>query len=232
MNSNMTRLVGFAAAAALLSACGEPASSVSTETAASPAAPVEAVAARQETGETPANLVERDATAGQAAVTIETGKPIFSVAAIPATAHLGLSHVVVTHGDGGVAAYDTSGKKVWELDKPAKLVAHYQRQLIVFRDDEAETSLDRYDINFPAAPELVETSVPSPLAATTIQRTAYASLGPLRIQGTDIILNETLIHVGEPVSAVASAKYFPPVVAGKAIVIATEDGTVTIQSID
>lgn len=162
---------------------------------------------------------------------LETGQPIISLAAIPATAHLGKSHIIAAHGAGGVSMRDTSGTVLWTLDTPARLVAQYQGLLVIYSQDEpGETTLTRYKLNGPSAPTLVETVSPSPIAATTLQRTAIASLGPLQISGAELTIADTTVTMPEPITAVASASYFPPLVSGQTLLIATDSGDIIIQA--
>ena len=162
---------------------------------------------------------------------LETGQPIMSLAAIPATTHLGKSNIIAAHGADGVSIRDTDGRVLWTIDTPARLVAHYQGLLVVFAQDEDGTStLERYRLNGLNPPTLVETASPSPIAATTLQRTAIASLGPVRISGSELIVGEMIIAAPGPITAVASAAYFPPLVSGQTLLMATENGDILIQS--
>ncbi len=162
---------------------------------------------------------------------LETGQPILSLTAIPATAHLGKSQIIAAHGAQGVTIRDTDGTVLQSIDTPARLVAHYQGLLVVYaQDDEGVTTLKRYRLNGANSPELVDTASPSPIAATTLQRTAIASLGPLQISGSDLIIGERIISAPTAITAVASATYFPPLIGGQTLLIATQSGSIIIQS--
>ncbi|MEO9970191.1 MAG: hypothetical protein ABJG15_10285 [Hyphomonadaceae bacterium] len=162
---------------------------------------------------------------------LQTGQSIVSLAAIPATAHLGKSHIVAAHGADGVSIRDTRGTVLATIDTPARLVAHYQNLLVVYsQSEDGVTTLKRYRLNGPGQPVLVDTASPSPIAATTLQRTSIASLGPLQISGTDLIIGDRIISAPGPITAVASASYFPPLVSSQTLLIATENGDIIIQS--
>ena len=161
---------------------------------------------------------------------LKTGQTILSLAAIPATAHLGKSHIIAAHGADGVSIRDTSGTILWTIDTPARLVAHYQNQLVVYsQGGDGVTTLKRYRLNAPGEPILVDTASPSPIAATTLQRTSIASLGPLQISGTDLIIGEQTLSAPGPIMAVATASYFPPLVSGQTLLIATDNGDILIR---
>jgi|GEM_PF-5391245 len=162
---------------------------------------------------------------------LKTGQTILSLAAIPATAHLGKSHIVAAHGADGVSIRNTDGTVLRTIDTPARLVAHYQNLLVVYsQDEDGTTTLKRYQLSATGEPTLVDTASPSPIAATTLQRTAIASLGPLQISGSSLIIGDKTITAPGPVTAVAAASYFPPLVAGKTLLIATDNGDIIIQA--
>ena len=118
-----------------------------------------------------------------------------------------------------MSVLDIEGSVLWSDPTPAKLVAYYQNNLVVFRNNDKQSVLDRYNIDNIQAPEKVSSDSPSPIAATTLQRTAYSSLGPLRITGDKISINETEIQFGGPIAATkASAPNFPGGIASIAMV--------------
>lgn len=162
---------------------------------------------------------------------LKTGQTILSLAAIPATAHLGKSHIIAAHGAEGVSIRNTDGTVLWTIDTPARLVAHYQNLLVVyFQNEDGTTTLKRYQLNGPNAPVVVDTASPSPIAATTLQRTAIAALGPLQISGSNLIIGEKTIAAPDQITAVAAASYFPPLVGGQTLLIATDNGDIIIQA--
>ena len=81
-----------------------------------------------------------------------------------------------------------------------------------------------------SAPSLVDVQSPSPIAATTLQRTSIASLGPVRISGAELLIGDAIVTAPSPISVVASASYFPPLIAGQTLLIATIDGDIIIRS--
>lgn len=159
-------------------------------------------------------------------VTIETNKKITSITTIPAVGHRGASRIIAAHGEDGTAIYTLEGKETWRDETPAKLVAFYQGTLIVYRDHETPTRLDRYRVNRDGTAELLESTSPSPIAATTIQRTAYAPLGPVRIEANAIQLQTCRIEMDRDVAALAAAPRMIPLARETAIIIGTDDGRI------
>ena len=183
--------------------------------------------------ETTATQTQGETPAPTARHILETGQPIVSLAAIPATQHLGKSTIIAAHGADGISIMDTDGTVLWIIDTPARLVAHYQGLLVVYaQDDDGTSTLERYRLNGPNPPTLIETASPSPIAATTLQRTAIASLGPAQISGSDLIIGDAIISVPEPITAIASAAYFPPLISGQTLLIATQTGDIIIEPIN
>ena len=159
-------------------------------------------------------------------VTIETNKKITSITTIPAVGHRGASRIIAAHGEDGTAIYTLEGKETWRDETPAKLVAFYQGTLIVYRDHETPTRLDRYRVNREGTAELLESASPSPIAATTIQRTAYAPLGPVRVEANAIQLQTCRIEMDRNVTALAAAPRMIPLARETAIIIGTDDGKI------
>ena len=183
------------------------------------------------TPETTATQTQGETSAPAARHIIETGQPIVSLAAIPATQHLGKSTIIAAHGADGISIMDTDGTILWAIETPARLVAHYQGLLVVYaQDDDGTSTLERYRLNGPNPPTLLDTASPSPIAATTLQRTAIASLGPAQISGSDLIIGDTTIAAPAPITAIAAAAYFPPLVSGQTLLMATEGGDIIVQS--
>lgn len=165
---------------------------------------------------------------------IATGKAIKGLAVIPATGHLGTAQVAVAHGDRGAAIYSYEGKVVWQDESEAALlVSYYADNLLIYRkSDKPGGRVDRYSYTPGSKPEFVETQIPAAPAATTIQRTAYAALGPLRIDGDKIhLVPDRVIVAKEPVTAVAASNYFIPLTAEKTILFATRSGDIHIQAL-
>ena len=162
---------------------------------------------------------------------LKTGQTILSLAAIPATAHLGKSHIIAAHGEDGVSIRNTDGTVLRTIDTPARLVAHYQNLLVVYsQSEDGTTTLKRYKLNATGEPVLVDTASPSPIAATTLQRTSIASLGPLQISGSNLIIADKTIAAPGLITAVASASYFPPLVGSQTLLLATDNGDIIIQA--
>ena len=158
--------------------------------------------------------------------TIETKKNITGVTIIPAIGHRGVARIIAALGNDGTVIYSLDGTVTWRNGTPAKLVAFYQGTLIIYRDHEAATRLDRYRIHRNGTAELVETASPSPIAATTIQRTAYAPLGPAHIDANAIQLQSCRIEMNKTVTALAAADRMLPLLGDMTIIVATDDGNI------
>ena len=156
----------------------------------------------------------------------DTGSPITALAVIPAIGHRGVARIAVAHGDAGVAIYSLDGDRLWTDDRPAKLVGIYQGNFIIYRDDDGETVLDRYKLTPRGTPALVESRSPSPVAATTIQRTAYAPLGPVRIGEEDIRIDEGVIQTKGRATAVAAVKTLIPRTSEMTILYSSASGVI------
>lgn len=163
--------------------------------------------------------------------TFATDQEILSIAAIPATTHRGKSRIVAAHGDAGVSIRDTSGTVLSTIDTPARLVSHYQGFLVVYsQEDNGSTTLRRFTLAGNGQATLVDSASPSPIAATTLQRTEIAALGPVRIDNTRLLMEDGDISLPSPIVAVAAASYFPPLVAGRTLLIAMDNGDITIYA--
>ena len=158
--------------------------------------------------------------------TISTNKKITGMTTIPAVGHRGVARIIAAHGEDGTVIYSLDGIETWRDETPAKLVAFYQGTLIIYRDHEAATRLDRYRIHRNGTAEHVETASPSPIAATTIQRTAYAPLGPVRIEANAIQLPSCRIEMETTVTALAAADRMIPLSGETTIIVATDDGNI------
>lgn len=160
---------------------------------------------------------------------IETGHEISGIAVIPATGHRGAARIAVAQGDAGARLFNFDGTLLWHDDVPAALVGFYQDTLIIFRNHEDTTRLDTYTVSGQGAVILESTAAPSPVAATTIQRTAFSVVGPVRLDGNNVIMGETGVEMAEPVSAFAAAKQFIPLTNSITHVFALESGKVVIR---
>lgn len=152
--------------------------------------------------------------------------PIIALAVLPAVGHRGSARIAVAHGENGAAMYTLDGDVVWRDDTPAKLISFYQGNLIVYRDHQEETVLDRYEAAGVRTPVLVESQSPSPIAATTIQRTSFAALGPVRITDTAIELEGATVETPSRAMAVASADRLIPRTDDLTLVYGTMDGEI------
>ena len=162
---------------------------------------------------------------------LSTGKPITGLAVIPAIGHRGSAKIAVAHGNAGAAIYSVNGDILWKDETPAKLIGFYQSNLIVYRDHEDETRLDRYRIFANGAVEFATTAIPSPIAATTIQRTAYAPIGPVRLDANLIHLSEVSIEMKQAVSAFAAVNQLIPITRNTTLLIAMTNGDISIGEI-
>ncbi len=166
--------------------------------------------------------------AARATHILETEKPVFSIALIPAGDQHQPMTIAAAHGDDGVAIYDLNGSAIWSEPGAAKLVAYYQNNLVIYRDGSSQSILDRYNLDQLKAPVKISTASPSPIAATTLQRTTYATLGPLRIAGEEINTSENALHFDKAVAAVAASSKSAPDYPDGAAAVAMTDGDIQI----
>ena len=161
---------------------------------------------------------------------IETGHPISGITVIPATGHRGAAKLAVAHGNDGTTLYNFDGTVIWHDEKPAALVGFYQNTLIIYRNHEEATQLDTYTVTAQGSVSLESTASPSPIAATTIQRTAFSVVGPVRLDENKVVMGDNEIEMNEPVAAFAAVKQFIPLTSSITHVIALESGNVVIKS--
>ncbi|OED41989.1 hypothetical protein AB833_08345 [Chromatiales bacterium (ex Bugula neritina AB1)] len=160
---------------------------------------------------------------------INVGHAVTGIAVVPAVGHYGSAMLAAVHPDMGARLFKADGTELWRDDTPAKLVGFYQGTMIIYRDHEETTRLDTYAITPHGAVSFRSTAAPSPVAATAIQRTAYSLVGPVRLDGNKVVMNDSTIELGEPVSAFAAAKRFIPLVGGNTHFFALESGVVVIR---
>ena len=179
-----------------------------------------------------ANAIEESSGPAKDAMRVmQTGKPVFSVSLIQHGDQHQSMAVAAAHGADGVSIYDLYGNLIWRDLEDAKLVAYYQSNLVVYRDHTGQSALDRYKVDALHDPVKITTQSPSPIAATTLQRTAYSALGPLRISGEQIDLPENQIDLGAPVAAVAATGVAVEDFPDGIVAIAMMDGEIRLYSL-
>jgi len=161
---------------------------------------------------------------------IDTGHKISGIAVIPARGHRGSAKLAVAHANAGARLYDVDGSVLWQDDTPASLVGFYQGRLIIYRKHKESTRLDSYSVSAKGDVNFVSSESPSPISATTIQRTAYSSAGPVRLSGNSVSVNNKAIKMKETVSAFASAKLFIPLTAVNTYIFALDSGKLVIRA--
>lgn len=164
------------------------------------------------------------------------GQDITSIALIHNQKHRGLNGFAVALGQGGAVIYDMQGQEIWRDLIPAKLVAYDGRALLIYRDHEDKTILDRYaatDIRYII---FEDRQSPSEIAATTLQRTAFASLGPVTLSDSDANVlsadfKSTLRYRSQrPIAAVASTSKAMPSYPNGVVLVTSSDGYLELFS--
>jgi len=147
------------------------------------------------------------------------GESINSITFIHNQRHRGINGFAVALGDGGSAIYNMDGSRIWQEKLPARLVTYDGQSLLIYRTHEKQTILDRYNVSDVTNIGFLDRQTPSEIAATTLQRTSYASLGPLTLSDGVVRIplsgpQDGLTYAAKhPVSAIASTSkpmpYFP-----------------------
>ncbi len=159
--------------------------------------------------------------------TFDAGAPIMSIAYSPS----GL--LFFAHGD-SISAYSISGHQIWRRSEPTRLVAASGSAILGYRHDDDGGALTRYGIGHGGSSILpTETSTPSPIAATTLQRTAFAALGPLDVTGSEIRSSRGVFMTSDEIMAVSAidADLGPDLEDG-ALVVSGPDGRVSFYPLE
>lgn len=163
---------------------------------------------------------------------VDTGSAITGLSIVPAQGHRGEAKLAVAHGKGGAAIYDLAGNVIWADGKPAALAVFTNGELLLYREGEPGGRVDKYRQDGSGALAFVDSAQPAVPAATTLQRTALAAIGPVRFEGKTITLqNYGTIEADEEVTAVAGAKLLIPLSAGKVIAYSTTSGKIHIVNV-
>lgn len=165
----------------------------------------------------------------------DTGHEITALAVVAAAGHRGSAKIVVAHDNAGARLYNYDGTLLWQDDSPAKLVASYPGKIIIFRDHEEATRLDTYAVSPSGNVSFLNTASPSPLAATTIQRTSFSAVGPIKLRGNRVYIGEEAhqpIELNERVSAFAAVKQFIPLTNKLTHLYALESGKIVLAEIN
>lgn len=162
---------------------------------------------------------------------------ISSIALIHNQKHRGLNGFALALGQGGAVIYDMDGDEIWRDNIPAKLVAYDGRALLVYRDHGSKTILDRYSATDMRYILFEDRQSPSEIAATTLQRTAFSSLGAVTLSGSDVKLFNTDRSVVSyrsklPIAAIASTSKPMPYFPSGVVVISSSDGELEFLSED
>lgn len=164
------------------------------------------------------------------------GEEISAITFIYNQRHRGLNGFAVALGDGGSAIYNMDGSEIWREKLPARLVTYDGRALLIFRTHEEQTILDRYHVSDLTYIGFLDRQMPSEIAATTLQRTSYSSLGALTLSNNAVRMpigrsKDYLAYTSKhQVAAIASTSkpmpYFPEGV----VAMASIDGHIEFMS--
>lgn len=163
----------------------------------------------------------------------DTDGPVSGISIVPARGHRGEAMLAVAREQAGVAVYDLKGRMIWSDEKPADLAVYSEGKLLVYRKGEDADSVDVYTRSGRSLFEFeVRRSPPIP-AATTLQRTALAAIGPVRIEGNEIdLVNYGRLRAKAKVTAVAGASALIPLSNSAVITYADENGLVYIARVE
>ena len=167
---------------------------------------------------------------------LDAESEISSITFIHNQGHRGLNGFAVAFGDEGSAIYNMDGDEIWKETIPAKLVTYDGHALLIYRTHEDKTILDRYSVSDVTYVGFLERQMPSEIAATTLQRTSFSSLGPLTISG-DIVrmpsenFTKTVSYSSNrSVAAIASTSKPMPYFPDGVVAIASADGHIELLS--
>ena len=141
-------------------------------------------------------------------------------------------------GDAGSAIYNMDGDEIWRERLPARLVTYDGQVLFIYRTHEDKTILDRYSVSDVTSIGFLDRQTPSEVSATTLQRTAFSSLGSITISGQTVSLPSDDFKTTQsyltkrPVAAVASTSKPMPYFPNGVVAIASVQGHIELLSED
>lgn len=164
--------------------------------------------------------------------TFETGKVGHSIALM----HLEDRDAVliaIAHGEDGIALYTTQGIRIWSSQAHAHLVAPQSSKFLACNclGETAQFEIlvghgGKHVFQGPKA-------MPALIAATTLQRTSLAALGPVRIEGSTVRAQDREIQLPIPIVAMAAVATTAGNGAAPALIATvTESGRVDIYPFD
>ena len=172
-----------------------------------------------------------------ASVTLHTSQPITGLsfaAPAPGAKHNSSKTLLLSaHGDNGATAFTFQGEIVWHYEGRADTVSAFGNTILIYQttDDGSELRTFKRDINGDII--FVNVQSPSEIAPTTLQRSAYASFGPIRLEKTGVATNSGFIlFTEEPTAFAATGKTTHPDLKMGAVAFGLANGNIEIWSKD
>ena len=140
--------------------------------------------------------------------------------------------IAVGMGAHGLATFDNSGKSTWVHDGRVDVVSSFGKKTLVYRKVDATTELERFTIgaNGVGVPEHLES--PSQIAATTLQRNAYAIVGTALLHDNGVQFEDSFVSMpAKPVALAATKAAFPGAENG-AVAFALANGDIEIWPVE
>ncbi len=164
--------------------------------------------------------------------TFQTGLPVFGVSVVPATGHRGRTLISVAHGPDGVTVYNLEGEIIWTDRVRANLAVFSQGKLLVYTRSDGADSVAVYDRMGDGSFAMADMRSPPIPAATTLQRTALAAIGPATIADDAIdFVHHGTFKTQTRATAVAGARDLIPLTAGLSAVYGDTKGALHIVEI-
>lgn len=157
----------------------------------------------------------------------EADTPIVSMAYAPAGV------LFLAHGD-SVSAVTIGGHEVWRRNVPARVVAPSGPAILAYEHTDDGGRLTRIGLGHGGSTILAyETSEPSPISPTTLQRSGFAALGPVDVAGAEIRSENGVFRTDEPITALTAIDAdLGEGLANGALAVAGESGQVRFYPLD
>ncbi len=153
-----------------------------------------------------------------------TSASFLALKSTPITAYLALAH-----GVDGVSIHSHTGKQLFHLDQPARLVSAFGETLLLYRGAGQASELLRYKITEGGQLSFINRETPSEIAPTTLQRSAFSPLGPVLFTQTGLELATSAVALQSKPTAIAAVKYgFGPDLPQNPVAIALDNQEVQL----
>lgn len=143
--------------------------------------------------------------------------------------------IVIAHGDQGLSIHGPAGgAPVWHAETPTRLVAGFGSRFSAYSVDDDGTTLSTYYVGHGGNQvRRGQVQRPSEVAATTLQRSAVAALGPVRFAGQELSSDQRTITFPHPIKAIAAMKGpVPPDFPDGVFAALSPDGKVDLYRLD